>query len=184
MKKTDLVRQMQTSAEAVQAVVRHVADPQEAFQYALTLTRGQNGRAMAAVGFENALVETWRRQSTAEGVALVASALRERAGRIHTALTPADWGIADTGTLVIDSAGEDIRLATMLAEIHVALLPVAKIHADTQSLADLMDGMLKSKNPSYLAFITGASRTADIERVLAIGVHGPRELHILLMHGP
>ncbi len=45
--------------------------------------------------------------------------------------------------------------------------------------ADLV-GLMESP-PSYVAFITGASRTADIERVLTIGVHGPQELHVLLL---
>lgn len=183
MTHTELVRQMQTRAEAVQAFVRHVPDPQEAFRYALNLTRRQGGRAMAAVGFENRYVAAWQPLCTAQGIEFVTHALRQRTGGIHTALTPADWGIADTGTLVIDSANEDMRLATMLADIHVALLPVSKIHPNTESLADVMDGVLKSRAPAYLAFITGASRTADIERVLAIGVHGPQELHILLMDG-
>jgi L-lactate dehydrogenase complex protein LldG len=40
---------------------------------------------------------------------------------------------------------------------------------------------LSKDGPAYVAFVTGASRTADIERVLAIGVHGPLEMHILLL---
>ncbi len=55
---------------------------------------------------------------------LLVENLREQADALHTGLTLADWGIADTGCLVLDSASEDLRLATMLAETHVAVLPV------------------------------------------------------------
>ena len=107
--------------------------------------------------------------------------LRSHANDIHTALTPVDWGIAETGTLVLDSSSEDIRIATMLSETHVALLPASKIRPDVTALESQIDAVLKADGSSYYAFITGASRTADIERVLAIGVHGPQELHILIM---
>lgn len=100
---------------------------------------------------------------------------------IDVGLTLADFGIAETGTLVIDSSSEQIRLATMISEVHVAVLPTHRIRASAFELEDELRQMMMEANPNYTAFITGASRTADIERVLAIGVHGPLELHILLL---
>ncbi len=100
---------------------------------------------------------------------------------IDVGLTMADFGIAETGTLVIDSSSEQIRLATMISETHVAVLPTHRIRATAFELEDELRHMMMNGNPNYTAFITGASRTADIERVLAIGVHGPLELHILLL---
>jgi L-lactate dehydrogenase complex protein LldG len=69
----------------------------------------------------------------------------------------------------------------MLAETHVAVLSASKIKPDSVSLEKELNAVLKTGTPVYYAFITGASRTADIERVLAVGVHGPKELHILIM---
>lgn len=115
-----------------------------------------------------------------KNIELLLPPLRPRMEEIHTALTPADWAIAETGTLVVDSASEDMRIATMLANTHVAVLPVSRIRAEASDIQDHLDNRMKSP-PAYTAFITGASRTADIERILTIGVHGPEELHILLM---
>ncbi len=69
----------------------------------------------------------------------------------------------------------------MLAETHIAVLPASKIKPDSAALAKELNAVLMADTPAYYTFITGASRTADIERVLTIGVHGPQELHILIV---
>ncbi|MGO8761088.1 MAG: LutC/YkgG family protein [Desulfobaccales bacterium] len=167
-------------AAAVQVVISEIMDLPAAFDYAADLTIKQGGKSMAAFGWEGqdraALEEACRRA----GVSLVTDNLREHAADLHTALTLADWGIAETGSLVLDSGSEDLRLATMLAETHVAVLPVSRLQPDSLALEDEMNRLMASP-PNYLAFITGASRTADIERVLTIGVHGPQELHVLML---
>ena len=100
-------------------------------------------------------------------------------------ITRAALGVAETGSVVIHLDEVDERLLSMLPEIHVALL-----HQD--ALVDsLEEGLLYTRylvlrshtrgRPSYLSWVTGPSRTADIERVLTIGVHGPKEVYILLL---
>lgn len=115
-----------------------------------------------------------------QNILCVKDGLREHLGGLDIGFTVCDAGIADTGTLVLDSNAEETRIATMMAEIHVAAVRTSDI---VQTLFDIEEafGPMLAKQPSYTAFITGASRTADIERVLALGVHGPLELHILLL---
>ena len=181
MPTSDLIQLMKEKAEAVQSVVVKIKTIREAFQYTVDLTRQQGGTSMVAMGLETQDMKLLEAACKAADLIFLKPPLRSYANGIHTALTPVDWGIAETGTLVLDSSSEDVRIATMLSETHVALLPASKIKPDTASLEDTINSVLKADGSSYYAFITGASRTADIERVLAIGVHGPQELHILIM---
>ena len=180
---SDLVQLMKEKAEAVQAVVVKIKTMKEAFQYTLDLTRRQGGRSIVAMGLEGQDLNLLEDACKSADITFLKPPFRLHANDIHTALTPVDWGIAETGTLVLDSSSEDVRIATMLSETHVALLPVSKIRPDVTALENEINSVLMADDSSYYAFITGASRTADIERVLAIGVHGPQELHILMMEG-
>ena len=181
MPTSDLIRLMKEKAEAVQAVVVKIKTLKEAFQYTVDLTRRQGGTSMVAMGLETQDVNLLEKACKTADLTFLKPPLRSHANEIHTALTPVDWGIAETGTLVLDSSSEDVRIATMLSETHVALLPVSKIKPDVTALENEINAVLKADGSSYYAFITGASRTADIERVLTIGVHGPQELHVLIM---
>ena len=125
------------------------------------------------------LADDLQKRCDKKGIRLVTDGLRDHLAGIDIGLTFVDYGIAETGTLVLDSSNEDLRLATMISEVHIGVLPKSRLRPDAFALEKELQQNMRT-TPNYTAFITGASRTADIERVLALGVHGPLELHILL----
>ncbi|KAA0259533.1 hypothetical protein FHQ18_01255 [Deferribacter autotrophicus] len=99
---------------------------------------------------------------------------------IAAAVIEADFGIAETGTAVIDSKNYNLRKATCLAEKLDIVIFKSKILKKLEDISTFLKE--KTSEDSYIAFITGASRTADIERVLTIGVHGPCETNIFIIN--
>ena len=89
-------------------------------------------------------------------------------------------GIAETGTCVVETDDEETRLATMIPETSVIVLKTSSILPGLADAAPYLRERQKDGRISYTSFITGPSRTADIERVGAIGVHGPLDVHIIL----
>lgn len=100
-------------------------------------------------------------------------------------ISGANAAIAETGTLMIVSNEGNGRLVTTLPPVHIALLGVEKIVPTMADATAILDVLPRSgtgqKITSYVSFITGPSRTADIELALAMGVHGPKEVHIVLL---
>ncbi|MEN8211528.1 MAG: lactate utilization protein [Thermodesulfobacteriota bacterium] len=181
MKKEDLKQDMTQNAIAVGTIVHEISSIQEAVQYAVDLTEKQHLKTMACPGLDNEAGDMLSELCKSHDLKLLDSPLRENAHNLDVSLTLTEYGIAETGSLMVASDSEEMRIATMLAQIHVAVLPVSKIRPNAKAIESNLDTILKTDTPSYTAFITGPSRTADIERVLAIGVHGPVELHLLLM---
>jgi L-lactate dehydrogenase complex protein LldG len=180
MDRIELTRRMKEKAGLVQVVVSTVSQIEAVLRYTVNLTLEQKGRTIAAPGLDADSRQKLEELGRAAGLAVLQPPLSNHLNEIHTALTGADWAIAETGTLVLDSASEDLRIATMLSETQVAWIPASRIVPEAAALSDYLVEKMKSP-PGYLSFITGASRTADIERVLAIGVHGPQELHLLIL---
>jgi L-lactate dehydrogenase complex protein LldG len=175
-----LVKTLREKAEAVQTKVSEVGSLHEAFRYVIDITKSQGGSVIAAPGLDPLSLGALRQLCDEAGLTLETENLRDNLNSIHTAFSVAEWGIAETATLVQVSSSEDVRIATMLSETHVAVLPRSRIRLEAMELKEELKELLKSPS-CYLAFISGASRTADIERVLTIGVHGPQELHILIV---
>jgi L-lactate dehydrogenase complex protein LldG len=100
---------------------------------------------------------------------------QELAAGARFGISQMQWALADTGTLVQNSTAIEQRLVSSLPTIHIAIAPTSGILPDMPTLLT----RLSPKESGYIAMITGASRTADIERVLTIGVHGPERLIIV-----
>lgn len=115
------------------------------------------------------------------GVSVATELNREVAAQAEAGITGVNFAMADTGSLALESTDESIRLATTLPEIQFALLDPEKILADSLEAVKPLRQLHQRDPRNYIAYISGPSRTADIERVLTIGVHGPKQLHILLV---
>lgn len=100
---------------------------------------------------------------------------RDLAAAARFGISQFEWAMADTGTLAQDSSAIEQRLVSSLATIHIAIAPTSGILPDMPALLT----RLTPEKSAYIAMITGPSRTADIERVLTIGVHGPERLIIV-----
>ena len=179
MQEERLVAVFSESARAVGAEVSIVAGVEAVVDYVKQLATG----SVMVPDFASAKRLDLISALKAAGVALVQDDLRQGAATAAVGVTGANFAFAATGTVVLESTAEDIRLATTLPEHHVVLLDPAKILEDDIAAVPHLRTFHQNSPRNYLAYITGPSRTADIERVLTIGVHGPKRLHILLLSG-
>jgi L-lactate dehydrogenase complex protein LldG len=93
-------------------------------------------------------------------------------------ITTAQAAIAETGTLVLDSADERHRLVSLVPPVHIGMVKASRIYG---TLGEVLTLLRSGKEISpTVTFVTGPSRTADIELTLAIGVHGPQELYVII----
>ena len=111
-------------------------------------------------------------------------ALEPRAANGNDAIgvTGAFAGVAETGTLALASGPDTPAAASLLPETHVAVLSASRVVAhmeDAFALARETFGRL----PRAINFVSGPSRTADIDQTIVLGAHGPSRVHIVLVRG-
>jgi L-lactate utilization protein LutC len=96
-----------------------------------------------------------------------------------------DYLIAETGTVVVAARPEEPRSLSLLPPVHIAIAARHQLLPDLFDLFELLaaesDGQPGARLPSCLSLITGPSKTGDIELRLVTGVHGPGEVHVVLV---
>ena len=110
------------------------------------------------------------------GVELVSpSANKHEMALCDLGITEAAYLLAETGTLVLKSSAERPRAVSLLPRVHLAIVRPETLRADLHQV------FAEAKDEHYLVFITGPSRTADIELTTTLGVHGPKQLFVWML---
>jgi L-lactate dehydrogenase complex protein LldG len=111
------------------------------------------------------------------GVELISpNADKDEMAQCDLGITGADFLLPETGTLVLRSSREKPRAVSLLPRIHLAIVRPETLRADMHQV------FAEAKDSNYLVFITGPSRTADIELTVTLGVHGPKSLFVWLLN--
>lgn len=106
-------------------------------------------------------------------------AVRTAADGDHSSLTGVVAAVAETGSLVVAAAHHSPNTLHFLPENHIAVVRTSQVLRHLEDVWRLMRE--RSGMPRALTFITGPSRTADVEQTIQIGAHGPRRLHVVLV---
>jgi L-lactate dehydrogenase complex protein LldG len=181
LESTPLIESFITRATAVSAEVERIATRAEAIERLIALLR-QEGvsdepQSYAVCARCAAITPADQAHLAAEVPGLHFDVTRELASEAKVGISQLEWALANTGTLVQAADAPDTRLVSMLPPLHIALVSTRALLPDLPAVLTRVD----PRRTGYLAFITGPSRTADIERVLTIGVHGPGRLIILMV---
>ena len=98
-------------------------------------------------------------------------------------ITGCEYLVARTGSIVMSAAQESGRTASVYAPVHVCIAYTSQLVYDIKDALGFLKEKYAGKIPSLITFASGPSRTADIEKTLVTGVHGPKEVFLFLVDG-
>lgn len=101
--------------------------------------------------------------------------------KCHAGLTECDALVAQTGSVLITARSAGGRALSVLPPHHIVLARRSQLVPDLPEAFALLRKKYAGKQPSFISFITGPSRTGDIERILVLGAHGPKRLTIVVL---
>ena len=166
-------------AEKVNATVRTVKGRDRVPAAVTDYLRSKNLPASVRMGADARLAAMpWAKQRSLE-VKHGASDGEDEAGVSH-----ALGGVAETGTLVLQSGDDNPTTINFLPEHHIVVIDAKDVAGDLETVIEAARRKFgKGRMPRVLNFVTGPSRSGDIEQKLLLGAHGPRALHIIVVDG-
>ena len=195
LRSAELMAVLEESAARAGCVVRRVESPAEAGRYAAAVAADHGARAVVrtahpvldeaglAEALEGRGIELFGPDAERAGPGRAGrQALREKTLGADVGVTGVDYAVAETGSAVIVARPGIARLASLLPPVHVAVVTSGQVLPGLDELFVLRRrDMMRRPGRDYMNVISGPSRSADIEYTLVTGVHGPGEVHLVLV---
>ncbi len=195
---SDLLDEMASAAEEIGWVVHRSTSPEDAVEAVTEICRAAGAKSVlrsthdvfqrvpvdGALGAGGVAVSTATRDpSDDDAVDLKRRQdLRERSFAADIGITGVDYAVAETGTIVIKPREGVSRLVSLTPPVHIAILEAGQVLPSLDELFLLARHEFQNgTHRGMINLITGPSRTADIEANLVLGVHGPVEVHLVML---
>ena len=174
----ELYEGFKKNAEAVGANVYKVKNQTEVTAKITEIIKGLDAKKVIVA--PASLREKFSLTEALQKYELVYDKLLKNGLDAEVGITEADFAVVETGSLGLDCSDINVRLASAVVPVHIAVIPQETI---INKFTDSFKLIVKNYqgSTSYFNYISGPSRTADIERVLTIGVHGPEKLFIIVV---
>ena len=167
-----LFPEFEKRASAASAEVFRVKTAAEAQEVVVNLAKFTNAKKVVAVNSPLQQAAGINDQLSSMGITVYTELtdITEHAESADIGISTVEFGIAESGSVCMDGYAFESRLVSMLPPIHIAFMSSKNV---VLGITEAFEIISKVYDRGYVSFITGPSRTADIERVLTIGVHGP-----------
>jgi L-lactate utilization protein LutC len=185
-----LIKQFAAALTAAGGSFYRASDAEDAASIVLKLAQERNVKSVVA--WRHPAIDTACAALQGAGIAVARSVVNEQHTRAdlrrtseiaELGLTSCDYALAETGTLVLIGDAQQGRLTSLLPITHVAIITTSQLAPTLADAIKLLrharlngDGRL----PSNISLHTGPSKTGDIEQTITKGVHGPKEVHVIL----
>lgn len=182
-----LVGQFKAKFEDLRGHVHLVKTWEEAARAAAAVCRDAAPECVALAPLPEAMRKAFHRNCedapyTVIGPPYAADALPEAIGAAQIGVSSAEFAVAATGTLVEVTTDDAYRLVSSLPRVHICVFSARDLVGNLHDASPRLRAILQShEGDCTVSFISGPSRTGDIEMILTLGVHGPEEAHAIVL---
>jgi len=175
----NLYNTFKSSAEALTVTVLRAVSREQAAHLIVEQIKRLNIQKVVSTPLSLVNIKTLEEYAHSLGLDFSRELDREKIEQADMGISEFEMGIAQLGCIFQDASDLHNRLVSMLPPVHLALLRTSSLVNSFADALGIIEEVYNGQMPPFLSFITGPSKTADIERELTIGVHGPETLVIL-----